>query len=125
MDLTTITTVLTKHLALWSETDETKRTPVIAEIYTEDIHFVDPFFTISGQPQVSAFIADLLTQHPGYEFRVAGPVEAHHNVAYVSWQFGPPTAPATVTGHDFFVLADERIQVIYTFIDGLTSGAGQ
>jgi hypothetical protein len=56
---------------------------------------------------------------------MAGPVEAHHNVAYVGWEFGPATAPATVTGRDFFVLADERIQTIYTFIDGLTSSASQ
>jgi hypothetical protein len=125
MDIATITTMLTKHLALWSETDEARRTPVIAEIYTEDIHFVDPFFTISGQPQINALIADLLEQNPGYVFRLAGPVEAHHNVAYVGWQFGPSTAPAAVTGRDFFVLVDERIQVIYTFIDGLTSRAAQ
>jgi len=124
MDTATIITVLTKHLALWSETDKAKRTPVIAEIYTEDIQFVDPFFTISGQPQVNALIADLLKQNPGYVFRLAGPVESHHNVAYVGWHFGPSTAPTAVTGRDFFVLADERIQVIYTFIDGLTSSAG-
>jgi hypothetical protein len=125
MDIATITTVLTKHLALWSETDEARRTPVIAEIYTEDILFVDPFFTISGQPQVSACIADLLKQNPGYVFRLAGPVEAHHQVAYLGWQFGPPTDPVAVTGHDVFVLAEGRIQVIYTFIDGQTSRAGQ
>jgi hypothetical protein len=120
-----ITTLITKHLDLWGETDEAKRTPIIAEIYTEDIHFVDPFFTISGQSQVSACIADLLKQNPGYGFRVAAPVEAHHNVAYVGWEFGPATAPAIVTGRDFFVLADERIQTIYTFIDGLTNSANQ
>jgi hypothetical protein len=125
MDAPAINNLLNKHLSLWSETDEAKRTPVIAEIYTEDIHFVDPFFTISGQPQVSACIADLLKQNPGYVFRMAGPVEAHHQVAYVGWEFGPSTAPATVTGRDFFVLADERIQTIYTFIDGLTSNASQ
>jgi hypothetical protein len=125
MNAPAITTLLTKHLSLWSEADEAKRTPVISEIYTTDIHFVDPFFTISGQPQISACIADLLKQNSGYVFRMAGPVEAHHNVAYVGWEFGPATAPATVTGRDFFVLADERIQTIYTFIDGLTSSASQ
>jgi len=125
MDTPAITTLLTKHLSLWSETEEARRTPIIAEIYTEDIHFVDPYFTISGQPQVSACIADLLKQNPGYVFRIAGPVEAHHNVAYVGWEFGPATAPATVTGRDFFVLVDERIQMIYTFIDGLTNSASQ
>ena len=121
MDIPTITAVLAKHLSLWSETDEARRTPVIAEIYTEDIHFVDPFFTISGQSQVNTFIADLLKQNPGSVFRLVGPVEAHHNVAYLSWQFGPPATPAAVTGHDVFVLADERIQQIYTFIDGVTN----
>ena len=125
MDTPAITTLLTKHLSLWSETEEARRTPIIAEIYTEDIHFVDPYFTISGQPQVSACIANLLKQNPGYVFRIAGPVEAHHNVAYVGWEFGPATAPATVTGRDFFVLVDEHIQMIYTFIDGLTNSASQ
>ncbi|MBO2012132.1 nuclear transport factor 2 family protein [Hymenobacter negativus] len=121
MDISAITALSSKHLALWSETDEAKRTPVIAEIYTEDIHFVDPFFTISGRPQVNAFIADLLKQNPGYEFHQVGPVEAHHNLAYLSWQFGPTATPAAVTGHDVFVLADGKIQQIYTFINGATS----
>jgi len=121
MDISAITALLTKHLALWSETDEAKRTPVIAEIYTEDIHFVDPFFTISGRPQVNAFIADLLKQNPEYVFQVASPVEAHHNLAYVAWHFGPPATPAAVTGRDVFVLTDGLIQQIFTFIDGVTS----
>ncbi|WP_210521154.1 nuclear transport factor 2 family protein [Hymenobacter terricola] len=123
MDIPATTTLLTKHLALWSETDEARRTPVISEIYTEGIHFVDPFFAISGRTQVNAFIADLLKKNPGYVFRLAGPIEAHHNVAYLGWQFGPPATPAAVTGHDIFVLADERIQLIYTFIDGATGTA--
>lgn len=122
MDIPVITDLLTQHLALWSETDEARRTPVIAEIYTEDIYFVDPFFIISGRPQVNAFIADLLKQNPGYVFQRVGPVEAHHNVAYLGWQFGPPATPAAVTGRDVFELADGRIQRIYTFIDGVTGG---
>jgi hypothetical protein len=125
MDISVITTVLNRHLALWSETDEARRRPVIADIYTEDIYFVDPFFTISGRTQINEFIADLLKKHPGYTFRMAGPVEAHHNVAYVGWQFGPPDKPGAVTGHDVFVLADERIQLIYTFIDGATANTGE
>lgn len=123
-DISVITVLLGKHVALWSEADEAKRTPVAAEIYTEDIYFVDPFFVVSGQAQISSFIADLLRKHPGYVFRITGSIEAHHNVAYLSWQFGPPDTPAAITGHDVFVLADERIQQIYTFINGVTASTG-
>jgi hypothetical protein len=119
MATTTAEQLLKKHLEIWSETDEEKRKSGIAEIYTNDVEFIDPFSIFAGTRELDHFIDELQSKNPGFVFTSAGAVNSHHHIASIFWHFGPPDKPDTVTGQDVVVLKDGRIQKLYAFIDGL------
>jgi hypothetical protein len=52
-------------------------------------------------------------------FRIAGPVDAHHNLARFTWEMAPaPSAEAVVVGFDVAVLTDDgRIRQVHGFLD--------
>jgi hypothetical protein len=108
------------HLKIWSEPDHTKRLALANEIYADNIQVIDPEIILNGIAEVNDFIGGLLKQNPGFEFASAKSVETHHNKAILSWQFGPPSKPDTITGQDIFTIADGRIVSLLVFVDGLT-----
>jgi catechol 2,3-dioxygenase-like lactoylglutathione lyase family enzyme len=112
-----------KHQAIFSETDAIRRTQLMAEAYASDIQVVDPHEVLTGQAEVNKFIAGLQQKSPGGRFSQARPIEAHHNVAELHWQFGTADQPAQVTGSDILVLANGKVQTMYVFVDGVTAQA--
>src|SRR5882757_2016762 len=108
------------HLRIWSEPDHTKRLTLASEIYADNIQVIDPEIILNGIAEVNDFIGGLLKQHPGFKFTSAKPIEAHHNKAILSWQFGPPSKPDTITGQDIFTIAEGRIVSLLVFVDGVT-----
>jgi catechol 2,3-dioxygenase-like lactoylglutathione lyase family enzyme len=110
-----------KHQAIFSETDATKRTRLMEEAYADDIEIIDPHAVLTGRAEVNKFIAGLQQKSPGGTFSQARPIEAHHNVAELHWQFGPAAQPAQVTGLDMLVLANGKVQRMYVFVDGVTA----
>jgi hypothetical protein len=123
MNLTEVTELLTRHVAILNDPTEVSRTPDIADVYAENLHFVDPHGAFTGRSNLNAFIDNLHQQFPGYVFRLAAPIEFHHAVARLNWKFGPLAQPALVTGQDIVLFADGRIQTLYIFIDGATNPA--
>jgi catechol 2,3-dioxygenase-like lactoylglutathione lyase family enzyme len=110
-----------KHQAIFSEVDATKRTRLMAEAYAYNIKVVDPHAVHEGLAEVNKFIAALQQKSPAGAFSQAGPVEAHHNVAELHWQFGTAGQPAQVTGRDILVLANGKVQTMYVFVDGVSA----
>jgi hypothetical protein len=121
MRLTEVTALLTRHVAILNDSTEASRTLDIASVYAENLHFVDPHGEFTGRSNLHAFIDNLHQQFPGYVFRLAAPIEFHHDVARLNWEFGPPAQPAPITGQDIVLLANGHIQTLYIFIDGATS----
>jgi catechol 2,3-dioxygenase-like lactoylglutathione lyase family enzyme len=115
-----ITELVTKHLEIWTETDSAKRLALAGEIYADNIRVIDPGVILNGRAEVSNFIDKLLTEHPGFEFMMAGPIETHHNTAILSWQFGPKSKPNTITGQDIFTIANGKIISLLVFVNGAT-----
>jgi hypothetical protein len=113
--------LVNKHLEIWGETDRIKREFMIKSVYTDQVLAYDPGVVLTGQQAISEFIDGLQGQHPDFRFTKAKPVEAHHQTAILSWQFGPLNKPDTITGEDVFFFENGLISTIYIFVHGVTS----
>ncbi len=61
---------------------------------------------------------------PGWTFRLAGPVDAHHDQLRFSWQLGPEGADAPVAGFDVALVdVDGRMTRVLGFLDRVPAPA--
>ncbi|MVN75673.1 hypothetical protein GO988_04970 [Hymenobacter sp. HMF4947] len=112
-----ITALLTRHISILNNLDKTARTPAIAEVYADDLIFIDPHQETTGSEHFDAFLQGLHQKFPGAVFQLAQPMDIHHQIARINWNFGPPANPTAVTGQDTVVLADGKIQALYVFLN--------
>jgi len=109
--------LINRHLQFWNQRDGAKRDKVYGEVYAENLAFVDHHFVANGRAEVTAFVNDLQKKNPSWSFRPAKPIVYHHNMVRLYWQFGPASKPDTVTGMDFFVVENGKVQTIYVILD--------
>jgi hypothetical protein len=61
-------------------------------------------------------------QFPGFVFRLAGPVDGHHEQARFSWELGPADGPAPIAGSDVAVTdGNGRLRTVLGFLDRVPS----
>ena len=109
--------LVTRYLDTWNETDPAKRRAEIDAVWAGDALYIDPLAVAEGREAIDATIAAVQGQFPGLVFRLAGPVDAHHEQARFQWELGPADGEALVVGFDVAVLADGRISRVYGFLD--------
>ena len=107
-----------RYIAAWNETDPGTRARAVAELYAEDARYTDPLVDAEGREAISATIGAVQQQFPGFVFRLAGPVDAHHDQARFTWTLGPVGGDAPIVGFDV-VVTDEhgRIATVLGFLD--------
>src|SRR4051794_23185670 len=116
--MTDFTTLAQRYIAVWNETDPGARRRAVEELYTEDARYVDPLVEADGRDGIAATIGAVQQQFPGFVFRLAGPVDAHHDQARFSWELGPAGEDAPVAGFDVAVVDDGgRIRTVLGFLD--------
>ncbi|HYU04197.1 MAG TPA: nuclear transport factor 2 family protein [Jatrophihabitantaceae bacterium] len=114
----------TSYIAMWNATDEQDRAKLVAGLCTDDARYVDPTVVAEGSEAIAATIAGAQQQFPGWTFRLAGPVDGHHNQARFTWEFGPEGVDAPVVGFDVAVLSDEgKVVAVYGFLDKVPAAA--
>lgn len=113
-----------RYIDTWNETDPTARRDAVDQLYTEDARYVDPMGVADGREAIAALIDAVQQQFPGFTFRLAGPVDGHHNQARFGWELGPAGAEAPIVGFDVAV-SDEagRIQAVLGFLDKVPAAA--
>ena len=110
--------VATRYIAMWNATDEQDRAKLVAELCADDARYIDPLVVAEGGQAIAATIAGAQQQFPGWTFRLAGPVDGHHNQARFTWEFGPEGVAAPIVGFDVAVLSDEgEVVAVYGFLD--------
>jgi hypothetical protein len=77
--MTTFDTLAKRYIDLWNETDPAARRQGVDELWSEDARYVDPMVDAQGREAIDQTIAAVQSQFPGFAFRLAGPVDAHHN----------------------------------------------
>ncbi|KAB1916422.1 nuclear transport factor 2 family protein [Micromonospora sp. AMSO31t] len=105
------------YLAAWNTADPAARRALVDEVWTADGTYTDPLAAVAGRDQIDALIGAVQQQFPGLEFRLAGPVDAHHDLARFTWHLGPPGAEPIVVGFDVAVIVDGRIATVHGFLD--------
>ena len=113
-----------RYIDTWNETDPTARRDAVDQLYTEDARYVDPMGVADGREAIAALIGAVQQQFPGFTFRLAGPVDGHHNQARFGWELGPAGAEAPIVGFDVAV-SDEagHIQAVLGFLDKVPAAA--
>ena len=113
-----------RYIAVWNETDEATRRRAVDELYSEDARYIDPLVVAEGRAAIAATIGAVQQQFPGFVFRLAGPVDAHHDQARFGWELGPAGQEAPIVGFDVAVAdADGRLTAVLGFLDKVPSTA--
>ncbi|MCC8411189.1 VOC family protein [Mucilaginibacter sp. UR6-1] len=113
-----VKTLVQKHLLIWNEKSDSKRKVLLTTAYAADIEMIDRHFVANGYADVERFVKGLQQKDPTYQFKLRKPVDIHHNIARLYWQFGSASKPNVVTGMDMFVIQHGKIKKLYVFVDG-------
>ena len=92
--MTTHDELAQRYIDTWNETDPSARRAAVDQLYTEDASYIDPLAVADGREAIASMIGAVQQQFPGFRFRLAGPVDGHHNQARFGWELGPDGAPA-------------------------------
>lgn len=110
--------LIERYLKSWNETDPLRRRVLIEEIYAEHAVYTDPMVQARGWEALDATIATVQSMFPGHVFQLAGPVDAHHDMARFHWHLLAPGADEPlVIGFDVAQLDDGRIRQVLGFLD--------
>ena len=122
--MTATATHAERYLAAWNTTDPVARRAAVAEVFAADARYTDPLVDARGRDEIAATIAGVHQQFPGFVFRLAGPVDAHHDQLRFTWHLGPEGAEPPITGFDVAVVdADGRISTVLGFLNRVPTAA--
>jgi len=112
-----------RYIDTWNETDASARRTAVDQLYTEDARYVDPMAVADGREAIASMIGAVQQQFPDFSFRLAGPVDGHHNQARFGWELGPGGSPAPIVGFDVAVSDEQgRITSVLGFLDKVPTG---
>ena len=107
-----------RYIAAWNETEPQARRRAVAALFTEYARYVDPLVDVRGRDGIEATIAAVQQQFPGWVFRLAGPVDAHHDQVRFTWSVGPEGGEPPVLGSDVAVTdGNGRFDRVCGFLD--------
>jgi hypothetical protein len=125
MDMSTYDDIAQRYIDTWNQSDPAVRRAAIDELYSEDARYIDPLAVAEGRDAIDATIAAVQEQFPGFVFRLAGPVDGHHDQARFGWELGPVGEPAPIVGFDVAVTDSAgRIKTVLGFLDKVPAAAG-
>jgi SnoaL-like protein len=112
-----------RYIDTWNETNADARAAAVAALYAEEARYVDPLVDAAGHDAITATIGAVQQRFPGFRFRLAGPVDAHHDQFRFRWELGPTgAAEAPIAGSDVAVRAgDGRLAGVVGFLDRVPS----
>ncbi len=117
--MSTYETAVERYLNAWNTTDADDLAKAVAAAWTEDGTYTDPLADVAGHDGIAAAIAGAHAQFPGFEFRLIGKVDGHHNIARFGWELvSTADGSAPAAGFDVITLAEDgRIRTVSGFLD--------
>ncbi|MCG2616761.1 nuclear transport factor 2 family protein [Terrimonas sp. NA20] len=112
-----ITTLQETHLAIWNERDRLKRDALMAEVYAPAITMYDPHVVFHGLSEISDFIGKIQSEDPDFVFTAARPMEQVQDGVRFHWYIQLKKDQPPMTGIDFFLLQDGKVEKLYVFMD--------
>jgi len=119
MVMSDLAELVNRYLEIWNEPDAGARERAIADVWATDGSYTDPLAAVAGHAGIAAVVSGAREQFPGFVFRLAGGVDAHHDVARFTWELAPAAGgEPLVVGFDVAVAdADGRLRAVYGFLD--------
>ncbi|MEU0646875.1 nuclear transport factor 2 family protein [Streptomyces umbrinus] len=118
-------TAVARYFEAWNAGGEEALTKAVTAAWTADGTYTDPLADVRGHEGIAAVIAGAHEQFPGFEFRLTGAVDGHHDLARFSWELvAVADGSAPVAGFDVITLSDDgRIRSVHGFLDRVPAGA--
>jgi hypothetical protein len=117
------TTLANRYLSVWNERNADRRRPMLAELFTAGVTYVDPLMRGTGHDQIDCLIAAVQQRFPEFRFELEGRVDGHADYMRFSWGLGPAGADAVIKGTDVAHLQDGRFATVIGFLDQVPPGA--
>jgi hypothetical protein len=106
------------YIDTWNERDPAARAAAIDRLWAADARYTDPLADAQGRDAIGATVAAVQQQFPDFEFRLAGPVDGHHDQCRFTWELGPRGGEAPVAGFDVAMIGtDGTIRSVLGFLD--------
>ena len=115
--------VAQRYIALWNETDASRRLALLADGWTPDASYADPIANAAGAEGISALIAAVQARFPGFRFKLLGKPDAHGEHLRFSWTLGPEASQDLIQGTDFAQLDGNRLRAVTGFLDKVPAAA--
>jgi len=115
--MTDITSIANDYIALWNTRDAAGRAALLEQGWTGDAHYADPLMAAQGHERISALVAGVQGQFPGFRFTLLGQPQAHGAHGRFSWGLGPDGAEPVVEGTDFVEIAEGKLRRVTGFLD--------
>lgn len=111
--------IASRYLATWNERDARVRRSAVERRCAEDGRYIDPLIDqVQGYEAIDDTIAAAQARFPDFVFRLAGPVDGHHDFCRFGWELGPEGAEAPIAGFDVAVVGpDGELQRVVGFLD--------
>ncbi|MGW2110608.1 nuclear transport factor 2 family protein [Streptomyces sp. NPDC001948] len=108
-----------RYFAAWNAATAEDLAKAVAAAFTESATYTDPLADVRGHEELAATIDGAHRQFPGFEFRLTGTPEGHHDIARFGWELvSTADGSAPVAGFDVITLADDgRITSVSGFLD--------
>ena len=102
---------------VFGEPDPVLRRAAIEAVYAPTSTLAEPDSEVAGYEAINAQVSGLHKQFPGFVFKALGPVESHHGMGRLRWQYGLPGQPPAVTGMDIALVENGQIKSLHVFLD--------
>lgn len=115
-----------QYIAIWNETDDTRRRALIARTFAEDADYLDPLAHAYGHAAIDAMVREVQQRYPGHRFS-RGAVDGYRDRVRFSWDMAPVDArmPGVmhVKGVDYGVVRDGRLHSVTGFLEPLEAAS--
>ncbi|MFJ1549494.1 nuclear transport factor 2 family protein [Streptomyces sp. NPDC088246] len=108
-----------RYFVAWNAATPEDLEKAVAAAFAESATYTDPLVDVRGHEEFAATINGAHQQFPGFEFRLTGTPDGHHDIVRFSWELvSTADGSAPVAGSDVLTLADDgRITSVSGFLD--------
>ena len=111
------------YIALWNETDPSRRMALLAATWTSNATYLDPLMRGQGHGEIDALIAAAQAKFPDLRFQLLQAADGFGDHVRFSWGLGRRGQEPLIKGTDFVARDGDRIKAVVGFLDQVPAGA--
>jgi len=110
--------LIDRYFESLNETDAKRRSALINQVWTETGIFAYPGQEVKGFAEIDRDVEQVQKKYPGAIVCRESKIEVvHDNYIRFTWEFGKPGEKPIITGVDFAVIVDGKLQLVVGFFD--------